>query len=145
MKPLMTLTLAAVGLLMGLAPTARAQAPFGRPPTSPFGGAPISPYLNLLRGGNPAINYYGLVRPQQDFAASILQNQAAIAGQSALVQGALQGEPITGHPSTFMNFSHYYNGRIAGPATLRPAVSAPAVLPPAIAPSATLGVAPVRR
>jgi hypothetical protein len=27
----------------------------------------ISPYLNLLRQGSPALNYYGLVRPEQEF------------------------------------------------------------------------------
>ena len=28
------------------------------------GGSNLSPYLNLLRPGNTAVNYYGLVRPQ---------------------------------------------------------------------------------
>jgi len=30
---------------------------------------PLSPYLNLLRGGNPAVNYFQGVRPQQMAAA----------------------------------------------------------------------------
>ena len=30
----------------------------------------ISPYLNLLRQGSPALNYYGLVRPEQEFRAA---------------------------------------------------------------------------
>ena len=30
----------------------------------------FSPYLNLLRQGNPALNYYGLVKPEQEFRAA---------------------------------------------------------------------------
>lgn len=30
----------------------------------------FSPYLNLLRGGNPVLNYYGIVRPEQEFRAA---------------------------------------------------------------------------
>lgn len=36
----------------------------------PFDRPAVSPYLNLFRngrGGNPILNYYGLVRPQQEF------------------------------------------------------------------------------
>src|SRR5438046_1979001 len=75
-------------IVLGLsASTARAQSP--QSPQSPIGAPPppYSPYLNLLRpGANPAINYYGLVRPQQDFARSmqsiqgqLLNTQQAIA------------------------------------------------------------------
>lgn len=35
----------------------------------------FSPYLNLLRDGNPVNNYYGLVRPQQDFQQNLDQVQ----------------------------------------------------------------------
>ncbi len=35
------------------------------------GGRPtFSPYLNLLRGGNPVLNYYGIVRPEQEFRSA---------------------------------------------------------------------------
>lgn len=38
---------------------------------SPFTSRPtISPYFNLLRRGSPVVNYYGLVRPEQDFRAA---------------------------------------------------------------------------
>ena len=30
----------------------------------------FSPYLNLLRQGDPVLNYYGLVRPEQEFRAA---------------------------------------------------------------------------
>lgn len=45
---------------------------FARPSSRPV----ISPYLNLFRGqanSSPALNYYGIVRPQQQFMA---QNEA---------------------------------------------------------------------
>jgi hypothetical protein len=42
-----------------------AQAPIApQAPTQPYSPPVVSPYLNLLNRGNPAINYYGLVRPQ---------------------------------------------------------------------------------
>ncbi|MGL6074185.1 MAG: hypothetical protein ACRC8S_08490 [Fimbriiglobus sp.] len=57
-------------LLVGcLAKSAVAQSPTPRivnTPTAPMPAVyrpPISPYLNLLRGGDPAINYYYAVRP----------------------------------------------------------------------------------
>jgi hypothetical protein len=65
---------AAVALSAG---AARAQFGYYSPPqTSPFPRAD-QPLLNLARGGNPAINYYGLVRPQLEFQQSIygLQQQ----------------------------------------------------------------------
>src|SRR5205823_8814611 len=71
---------------------------------------PLSPYLNLLRGGNPAINYYGLVRPEQQFTRSIeqLQMQGTAGPVVAPLEG-LQTLPYTGHPVRFVNYSHYYN------------------------------------
>ncbi len=99
-----TLVLAA----LGVAAQARAQYPAtsGRPyPTSPA----VSPYLNLARPGNPAINYYGLVRPQNDFRNSIsqLQQQVAVnqASMAAMQDTTLSG---TGHPTRFMNYSAYF-------------------------------------
>jgi hypothetical protein len=50
---------------------------FGRPAFGQSRPA-FSPYLNLLRGGNSTLqNYYGLVRPEQNFrqADSILQRE----------------------------------------------------------------------
>jgi len=70
--------------LAGALLTAPAQA---QVPYRPGGYLPpaYSPYLNLLRQGNPAINYYGLVRPQIDFRNQIqgLQQLTAAAPQTA--------------------------------------------------------------
>lgn len=107
-----------LGLL--LAGAASAQLPMGGPPAG-WGGMggvsrpTTSPYLNLLGRGNPAINYFGIVRPQQQF-----QN---------LISGGLSGPGIgqsedptdpelrrgTGHPATFDNLSHYYFNNPAVP------------------------------
>src|SRR5262245_3465947 len=59
----------------------RPAAPLGSPlsggigaPATPPG---FNPYLNLLRGGNSAaVNYYGLVRPQQNVQAQLQAIQA---------------------------------------------------------------------
>lgn len=67
-----------------------------------------SPYLNLLGRGNPAINYFGIVRPQQQF-------QNLMSGGVALPGIGRPEDPTdpelrrgTGHPATFDNLSHYY-------------------------------------
>lgn len=78
----------------------------------------FSPYLNLLRGGSsPAINYYGIVRPEITFANSLYQlegqqNQLQ-AQQNELgnQQGALAAQttlPATGHASGFMTQSKFF-------------------------------------
>src|SRR5262245_56181717 len=56
--------------------------PFGRnrsymAPRSALSNRPtFSPYLNLLRQGDPVLNYYGLVRPEQEFRAANEQFRA---------------------------------------------------------------------
>src|SRR5687768_5133480 len=75
------LTLGSV-MLMGSAAVAQG------PPIPPSSYAPtptFSPWLNLLRRDNPtALNYYGLVRPQQEFRFGIqsLQQQALTTQQA---------------------------------------------------------------
>ena len=58
---------------------ASAQPPL---PAGPVGitRPPFSPYLNLVRpGGSPALNYYGLVRPEVQARQSIQNLQGAVA------------------------------------------------------------------
>jgi hypothetical protein len=109
----MLIRLAAVfGALAAAATDARAQTT--QPPLTgrPLGGVAtpaFSPYLNLARGGNPAINYYGLVRPQLNFAMSLdaLQGQLLAGQQSA--EGRLPGEMApTGHAISFLNTGSYF-------------------------------------
>lgn len=108
------LSAVAVGLA-AFASEARAQLParnFGAAPTPPY-----SPYLNLVRpGANPAINYYGLVRPQMDFARSIqgLQGQLLSTQQSIMSQQAGGEVLTTGHPVYFLNYGAFFLNTGAG-------------------------------
>jgi hypothetical protein len=81
---------------------------YQRPSTSPFQTPPVSPYLNMLRGGNPGLNYYDLVRPQQDTRAALQRLQQQQNLNATLPANADASISITGHPARFMNFSHYY-------------------------------------
>lgn len=105
------LTLVSVlALMTGWPADARAQ--FGGP--QPMGSPTISPYFNMLRGdGNPALNYYGLVRPQQEFAMQNQQLNQGIQGLQMQQGLNMQMGPIgygystlgtTGHPVLFNSF-----------------------------------------
>jgi hypothetical protein len=99
--------LAVVGAVLGSTTTASAQPQLGPSPRPAF-----SPYLNLLRGNqSPALNYYGLVRPQIQARESILglQNQVG-ANQEAIggVQAGLTDLTATGHQTMFLNHGSYF-------------------------------------
>jgi hypothetical protein len=127
-----TVWLTVIGLVISVSSV---HAQTGRP----FGGAPnppYSPYLNLVRpGANPAINYYGLVRPQNDFARSVqsLQGQLNSTQQSMADQAGGDGL-ITGHAIYFMNYGGYFMNTGAGPTgattPTRTAIGANAVAQP---------------
>jgi hypothetical protein len=97
------------------APLAFAQGTIGgfQPPQN----APpaFSPFLNLNRAGaNPAINYFGLVRPQQQTMQQLAnlqyqQNMLAGAGATGAV-GADQAllQSTTGHPVRYFDYSRYF-------------------------------------
>jgi len=120
MKRLSMAGLAALGLLGFLATgQARAQYGYQRPPTSPFNQPSVSPYLNLLRPGTSAgVNYTTLVRPQVDTGRAIQQlqyqvnqDQQALMGQLGQAPAGLNPSaalPLTGHPTQFMTYSHYF-------------------------------------
>jgi hypothetical protein len=101
------------------AQAAQAQPGVYRPPIY---HPPVSPYLNLFRGGNPGINYYGLVRPleqlntfeqQQQLLNNQLTNPNNPLAPGAVVQ--------TGLPQGFMAFQGYFM-TVGG---TRPGVPAP--------------------
>lgn len=66
----------------------------------------FSPYLNLLRPGvNPAINYFGLVRPQQEFRSGINNVQSELQGVGTAVNRLSYLDNSvreTGHAAGFM-------------------------------------------
>ena len=76
----------------------------------------ISPYLNMNRSGNPAINYYGLVKPQVDTAKQLQTLQQQVQQNQLMPQlgaapeddGMLSNYAITGHPASFSSYSHYF-------------------------------------
>src|SRR5687768_777920 len=105
--------LVALAVILALADAASAQPQLGAPPRPAF-----SPYLNLVRpGGSPALNYYGLVRPEIQARQAINNLQgAAAANQQAI--GALQAGspdlPVTGHQAQFMTHGIYFQTGGAG-------------------------------
>ena len=80
-------------------------------------GPAASPYLNLLRGSNPAyLNYYGLVRPEQQSRAQgnqIQQQQmqlGTVSGSVVSLQQASRGgaDLQTGHTFGFQTQRSYF-------------------------------------
>jgi hypothetical protein len=103
-----------LGVLAPLTATgpALAQAVYGpgtglTPTTTP----PVSPYINLLRRGNPTfLNYYGLVRPEQRFTSAIgtLQQQTGSNQQLITDLDTALEAPVTGHRTSFLNNARYF-------------------------------------
>lgn len=97
--------------------TASAQ-PYGGGGGGGGGNGPVSsPYLNLLRGSNPAyLNYYGLVRPEQQSRAqgNQLQQQqqqlGTVSGSVVSLQQASRGgaDLQTGHAFGFQTHRSYF-------------------------------------
>ncbi len=145
MNPWLKIALALPGLLVGLSlRPAAAQTISTRPQSlqvNPLTRPPVSPYLNLFRGGNPALNYYDLVRPQQEFATTLqqLQQQQQTTPVVPLTAESVQGIPVTGHAVRFMSFSRFYNRPLGGPATLNPVTVPTATVPPVTLPTAGFG------
>ncbi|HKB02797.1 MAG TPA: hypothetical protein VKD90_11290 [Gemmataceae bacterium] len=119
---------ALAALALALVPAAaRAQAP-GQFNPNAFApnmynrqAQPLSPYLNLLRGGNTAVNYFYGVRPgTQPSAFTGMFNQSAIGPRQTFFpavdtladltddpQAAMRVAP-TGHPVGFNNTLNYF-------------------------------------
>jgi hypothetical protein len=102
-----------IGVALVVTPASRVVAqPPGLPRTaSPT--PPYSPYLNLLRpGASPAINYYGLVRPQFQAQQSMLSLQSQIGANSQAIGNLATDEgplPATGGKVVgFMNYGRYF-------------------------------------
>ncbi len=77
LKLIFTLTLT-VGLWQACGSSAMAQSNYSRI-NKPFDRPTFSPYLNLFRrGGGPVSNYFGVVRPQQNFYAQSNEFEAEL-------------------------------------------------------------------
>ena len=98
---------------------------------SPYGPPLLSPYLNLLRGGDPASNYFlGVVPEMQRRDYNVLFSNAIGQLDRRLYQQPAEGDDLpeivttTGHPTAFMNTGSYFGSmnppRTAAPAARRP-------------------------
>jgi hypothetical protein len=107
------------GLLLLAAGPASAQMtiPYGAPAYGPFYQPMLSPYLNLLRGGDPAANYFLGVLPESQRRQNVRVFGAAIQNldQRAETPAATPEElelytPLksTGHPTAFNNTLSYF-------------------------------------
>lgn len=107
--------------------------PYQRPQTNPYARPVFSPYLNLLRGGaNPAVNYFGLVRPEIDFRNNLQSLQQQVNAQYATTAADENAAAAlgTGHLTQFNNLSHYFNyqgGAATGTGTRRPGIVTPTI------------------
>jgi hypothetical protein len=71
----------------------------------------LSPYLNLARPGPIAVNYYGLVRPQQDFTRSLQGLQGQVVVQQQTLNDLQSADAVvvpTGHQIYFLSYSNYF-------------------------------------
>src|SRR5262245_45255303 len=102
-------------------------------------GPNLSPYLNLLRGGNPAANYFLGVVPEVERRQNAALFSAGIQDLARRIEAPPEaaGEELfatlaqTGHPTQFFNYSYYFGG--AGgprPPQQLPAQSGVAPVPP---------------
>jgi hypothetical protein len=88
---------------------------FGTPtPGGPYGPG-LSPYLNLLRGGLPAVNYYNGVLSerdrrmfQQQAGQSILGLEQEVGAVQPGTEDLLPTLPGTGHPTAFGYSGAYF-------------------------------------
>jgi hypothetical protein len=120
----LTVLLASSCVLLGGQASALAQGVL-RPGIGVSNQPVVSPYINLLRNnggfagnGLTAVNYYGLVLPQQNFYGAISGLQQTAADQQLLATGVGQvaGPLVTGHPAYFLNNGGYFltSGGAAG-------------------------------
>jgi hypothetical protein len=104
-----------VTMALALFPAAASAQYYQRPQLNPLGRPALSPYLDVVRGGNPAINYYLGTLPEFERRALAAQQQALL-GQLQQPQPApsldqediLPALPPTGHAAGFQVFGGYY-------------------------------------
>jgi hypothetical protein len=110
------LKLAFIALTLALAASMAQAQPVVQPTAPNYTPPVLNPYLNLLRGGNPAINYLGLVRPQMQQAQQLQMLQNGLAHTTAEAEAAALAPTTptgvladTGHTVGFMTYTRYFN------------------------------------
>lgn len=101
-------------LAAGLAPTAVHAQYYQKSPVSPYGRPALSPYLDIVRGGNPAINYYLGTLPEIDRRYNAQQQYSQLpASQPQSIpmdqEDFVPALPQTGHATGFQAYGGYYN------------------------------------
>ena len=107
-----------VAVLVGLValicvPEASAQARNGHS-AAPQSRPTVSPYLDLTRGPDTAFNYHRRVKPELELRSATAQNRQAIGQVQREQEKAEEAKSKlsgTGHPTQFMNLSHFYPSR----------------------------------
>lgn len=123
------------GLVSLVAGTASAQTPPFQRPYAPYNPPQplLSPYLNMLRGGDPSANYYLGVVPERDRRRNDVLFRSELLGLEQRTQPLPEGEDVftplrsTGHMTAF-GYTGTYFGTTR---TQTPATQAPANRPPA--------------
>jgi hypothetical protein len=125
MKRFILAALAVISTWLGLAAVPAAAQntyPYQQPMFRPGWTTPLSPYLNMLITGNPAVNYYGLVQPQfqgRQYQNTTNQTIQGLINQLPQPPGIMSEEdfnapmPATGHPTAF-NYTGSYFTTLAG-------------------------------
>jgi hypothetical protein len=112
-------SLLAVGLLsLTSAGPVAAQFPARPGGIVPNNPPPFSPSLNLLRTDIPTyLNYYGTVRPENEFRGGIqnLQRQQAQTEDEVAGANSAANLAATGHGTSFLNTGGYFLNRSGAP------------------------------
>lgn len=103
-------------LLGGASPCLAQRLFYNRVPYGPAYRPGLSPYLNMLRGGDPAANYYLGVLPEINRRQNAVQFGSALreleddlaAPAPADEEGLLPQFSQTGHPTAFNNLGGYF-------------------------------------
>ena len=112
----MTRTACSILFALALVPQSAQAQYFQRPQFNPYAQPAISPYLDIVRGGNPAINYYLGTLPEIDRRGMALQqqylqnqvNQIQQQPPSLEDQDFIPAVPQTGHPTGFQVYGGYF-------------------------------------
>jgi hypothetical protein len=130
MKQIMVAAILAAGLgVVAIEQRADGQVNLPGMPQNPYVQPAMSPYLNMNRGGVPAINYFGLVKPQVQTAQQLQNLQMQQAQMMQLGFGATEETNAqaalsqTGHGSQFFNYGHFYGAPGGGVKPAQPMVS----------------------
>jgi hypothetical protein len=100
--------------------------PYMPPRYGPGWTTPLSPYLNMLIPGNPAVNYFGLTQPlfqQRQFANQTTLTLQGILNQYPPSPEVIEGEeayaPLnaTGHPTAINYTGSYFSTLLGQPYT----------------------------